>query len=96
LEKEKETAKETEKERGVTLRRGGREMGEAMDREKTAYTTGVVLDFKNLQLFIQDGDEAAPDPTNGPQTVHFNSSYRIASGSNRSTLKEKMGRKPRN
>ena len=80
----------------MTLHKGGREMGEAMDRAKTAHATGVVLDFKNLQLFIQDGDEVASDPTNGPQTVHFNSSYRIASGSNRSVLKEKMGRKPRN
>jgi hypothetical protein len=59
--------KEKEKERGVTLSRGGREMGEVMDRAKTAYATGVVLDFKNLQLFIQDGDDAASNPTNGPR-----------------------------
>ena len=30
----------------MTLHRGGREMSEGMDRPKTAYTAGVLLDFE--------------------------------------------------
>jgi hypothetical protein len=49
-------------------------MGEATDRPKTAYAAGVVLGFKNLQLFIQDGTKGGGIRSNKwTQIVHFNS-----------------------
>jgi hypothetical protein len=50
-------------------------MGEATDRPKTAYAAGVVLGFKNLQLFIQDGTKGGDqikqmDPDRAFQLFH--------------------------
>jgi hypothetical protein len=68
LERKKERGWERERERGVTLRRGGREMGEAMDRPKTAYAAGVLLVFKILATLHPGRDEGASDQTNGPRS----------------------------
>ena len=80
----------------MTLRRGGREMGEAMNRPMTAYAAGVLLDFKKLATLHPGRGRGGIRSNKWTQIVHFNSSCRIASSSNCSLLKKKMGLTPRN
>ena len=80
----------------MTLRRGGREMGEVMNRPKTAYAAGVLLGFKILATLHPGQGRGGIRSSKWTQIVHFNSSCRITSSSNHSPLKKKMGLTPRN
>ena len=75
----------------MTLRRGGREMGEGMNRSKTACAAGVLLGFKILATLHRRRGRSGIRSNKWTQIMHFNSSCRIASSSNRSPLKKKMG-----